>query len=335
VELIGLDAGFSPVKALRCLNIQWNRRYYEAGDYALQLRAADWDDTIAYVYAPDRPETGMVEKVEAGRTLKGDFVEVGGFFLEGMLNWKAVYPRLQAAGNAAGLCRALAAAHLTDAGVTVADGAPLGGDTAVDLLGDPLGDATYAMLKAQALSQRIRLHYETEALLYEVWQGLDRTQSQSENPYAVFSRSMGTADELTLTRDDSAWRNYAVAAYEGGVLEADLRTDAAQPKRVLYLDTGLGREDGQTEEAFLSAVRTAAETALGERTRILNVEATALQRNLLYRTDYDLGDLCDVRDDRLSAAFEARIIEADEVWKNNEHTVSLQFGDKIPVAYRR
>ena len=54
--------------------------------------------------------------------------------------------------------------------------------------------------------------------------------------------------------------------------------------------------------------------------------------NLFYRTDYDLGDLCDVRDDRLNLPFEARILEVNEVWKENTHTVTLQFGDESLTA---
>ncbi|MCE5343845.1 MAG: siphovirus ReqiPepy6 Gp37-like family protein [Eubacteriales bacterium] len=335
MELIGLDASFKPVKTLKCINIQWNRRYYEAGDYQLQLRAADWEPTIAYVYTPLRPETGMVEKIETEHTIKGDFVLVSGFFLEGMLNWKTVYPRYQATGNLSDTCRVLVALHMADTGVFTQAASALGSDAAFDSLGDPLGDVMYGALKLQAFSQRVRLDYERENLLYEVWQGLDRTQTQQTHTYAVFSQHFGTADEMTLTQDQSGYRNYAIAQYEGGALEVDLRGDGVQPKRVLYLDTGLSPADGQSEANFLAAVATAARTQLAQYARIVNVEVSVLQSNLLYLRDYDLGDLCDVRDDRLGLAFEARIIEAAEVWKANTHTISLQFGDKLPTVYRR
>ncbi len=335
MELLGLDAGFRPVKALVCINIQWNRRYYEAGDFQLQLRAADWDTAVAYVYTRERPETGMVEKIETEHNVKGDFVLVSGFFLEGMLNWKAIYPRCQAAGNLADECRALAAAYLADTGVTVPAAAPLGADAAFDAEGDLLGDVTYGLLRLQELGQRIRLDFRTGTLFYEVWRGLDRSQSQSENPYAVFSRGFGTVDTLTLTRDSSDYRNYAVAVYDGGALTVDVRADLAEPLRVLYVDTGLAAEEGQTQEAFLAAVRTAAFQALNSRARILNIDANVLQNNLRYLADYDLGDKCDVMDDRLQLAFEARVVEVNEVWKNNAHTVGIQFGDKLPTVYQR
>ena len=335
IDILGLDADFRPVKALQCMNIQWNRRYYEAGEYQLQLRAADYDERIAFVYASARPETGMVQKVETEHNVKGDFVLLSGYFLEGMLNWKAVYPRYMFSGNLSVACRALTAAHMAEWGIGLADGSVLGTDAVLDVVGDPLGDVTYGMLQLQQLSQRIRLDYGQGKMLYEVWQGLDRTQSQTAHPYAVFSQDFGTVDALTLTRDSSDYRNYAIAAYEGGALTVDLRTDVGEPRRTLYVDTGLA-EDGDLSGAnFLAAVETAARAELARHAKLVNLDATVLQGNTRYRVDYDLGDLCDVRDDRLSLAYEARIVEVNEVWKNNAHTVSLQFGDKIPTAYQQ
>ncbi|NLI21749.1 MAG: hypothetical protein GX418_09405 [Clostridiales bacterium] len=332
MEFIGLDAARQTVRTLRLLHMQWNRRYYEAGDFALQMRAADWDTAIAYVCAAGRPETGMVEKVETERTLKGDFVNVSGYFLEGMLNWKIVYPRYSGEGNVPQACRALVRALMGDTGVLAPEGEPLGQAALLDIEGDRLGDAAYAALRAQELGQRIRLI--GDQFLYEVWQGTDRTQSQTANPYAVFSRGFGTVDSLTLTRDTSALRNCALAVYEGGQLTVDLRA-GTEPQRMLYVETGLAQEEGQTEAAFLAAVEAQARAELAEYPAIVNIDATALQRNIRYGVDYDLGDRCDVRDDTLGLSFEARIIEANEVWKTNEHTVSLQFGDKLPTATQR
>ena len=335
MELLGLDSALQPVQTLRCIHIQWNRRYREAGDFLLQLRAEDFDSRIAYVYTDQRPETGMVQKLETEHTVKGDFVLVSGFFLEGMLNWKVLHPRAVATGNAAELCRALMRAHLPDTGVTVPDGQPMGGDAVLDVADEPLGDATYALLRGQGLGQRIRLNYADATLRYEVWQGMNRTQSQSVNAFAVFSQQFGTVDTLTLTRDHSDRRNFAIALYEGGELTVDVRASATEPKRALCVDTGINPTKWPTQAAMLAAVESAARAELQKRGELVNIEATVLQNNSFYRRDYDLGDLCDVRDDRLRLAFEARIIEVSEVWKENTHTVTLQFGDKIPTVYQR
>ena len=330
---MGLDKDLRPVGMLPCIHIQWNRRYYEAGDFTLQLRAVDFNASIVYVYTFDRPETGRVAKVETEHTIKGDLVQVSGFFLEGALNWKIVWPRAFGEGNLADACRALVAFHMVDTGVTVPSGVSMGDVAAFDVTGEPLGTTTYALLRLQSLSQRIRLDYSAGTMVYEVWQGLDRTQGQSTNAYAVFSQSFGTADEVILTTDDSAWRNVAIATYEGGAITVDVRAEEALPARVLFVQTGLALESGQTQAALLSAVRAQALVALSAYGQLVNIEATVLQANIRYLVDYDLGDLCDVRDDRLGLAFEARIVEVNEVFKQNTHTVSLTFGDKLPTSH--
>ena len=217
-------------------------------------------------------------------------------------------------------------------GITVSTGASLGGIAALDTLGEPLGDVTFALLRQQGLSQRIRMDDTTGALSYEVWQGIDRTQQQLSHPYAVFSQGFGTVDGLTLTQDSSDYRNFIIAAYADTTMALDCRTDLTEPVRSLYLDTGLTLTDGQAEADLLAAVRTRALTELARHPYQQSLNADTLQNNLFYRTDYDLGDLCDVRDDRLNLSFEARILEVNEVWKENAHTVTLEFGDESPTV---
>lgn len=338
MELMGLDVSFQPIKNnLTCINIQWNRRYYEVGDYAIQLRASDWNTDIVYIYTSERPEMGMVQKVETEHTVKGDFVNVSGFFLEGMLKWAVIYPAYSWSANLADMCRDMVWQYLHPDIPWLALLAPLtlGSETTVKFEnGEELAEATYAALKEQELSQYIRYDYVTSTLYYSVWQGKDRTQDQDVNPYALFGQDVGTVDTMTLTMDESAYKNYALALYDGGVTSVDLRT-VPEPRRVLYVDTGMTIEEGQSQEEFIAQVQTEARKQLKEFPRIVNIDATVLQNNSLYLVDYDLGDKCDVRDDRLQLAFATRIVEVNEVWKNNEHTVALQFGDKIPTEYRR
>lgn len=343
MELKGLDAGFHMVKMLRCVNIQWNRRYYQAGDFAIQLRMEDWDPAIAYIYTPQRPEMGMVEKVETEHNIKGDFVNVSGFFLEGLLNWKVIkaFVRVKEQEEyATDVAQALVNQfYLQDSNnppLIVDAASPLGElDIFSELEGQFLGDATYAILQLQEISQRVRYDYDTDTLHYQIWRGLDRTQSQNVNPYAVFSQNFGTVDGLTLTQDSSAYRNCAFVVYGDDVRDSVEDRPEGEPKRWIYMYSALNEADYSTTAKFKAAVRNEAMLALQDYKKLVNIEATVLQNNFFYLTDYDLGDKCDVQDDRLGLAFETRIIEINEVWKNNAHEVSLQFGDKIPTVYQR
>ena len=338
MELLGLDSSFVLIKTLRCTNIQWNRRYYEAGDFQLEMLASDWDTSIAYIYTHQRPETGMAQKIETEHTIKGEFVLVSGFFLEGMLNWKVTYPKHSSTGNVCAACKNLVTSLMADTGVSVATEADIGDSDSFDSESEPLGDATYAVLKKQQISQRIVFDYDTETLLYSIWRGLDRTQNQSVNTYAAFAQNFGNVDDLTLTQDTSDMRNYAVVQYtlaeDDAFMELDLRA-GTETKRILFIQSPVSQEEGQSDADYQAAVESDARTQMEEYEAVLNLDADVLQRNSFYLTDYDLGDKCDIRDDRLGLAFEARIIEINEVWKNNEHKVGVQFGNRIPTVYRK
>lgn len=333
MELIGLDASFGTVKTLKCINIQWNRKYYEAGDYEIQIPASEWNETIAYIYASDRTETGMVEKVVVEHTIKGTLVNVSGYFLEGMLNWKIIYPKYKGNASIVTLCETLVTTYLPELSLTVLHNTAILDTDYYEFDGEQLGDATYAALKRKESTQSI-VYSPAFGLGYVVGKGQDRTQSQSALPYAVFSQNNGTIEEMTLTRDSSAMRNFAQVLYDGGTFTIDLRT-GSEPKRILLIDTGMSKEEDQTTADFLATVDVEARKVLAEYPSIINIEADIMQTNLIYRTDYNLGTKCDIRDDRLKLAFEARIIGVREVWKGGVHTISLEFGDKIPTTYRR
>ena len=335
MELIGLDSHFARVKNLLCTNIQWNRRYYEAGDYMLELLAEDWDTSIVYIYTPDRPETGMVQKIESENTVKGDFVLVSGYFLEGMLNWKITWPEHKSTGNVCAACKSLVTSLMADTGVAVADETDIGGSEAFDSEKEKLGDATYAALKKQELSQRILFNYGTETMAYSIWQGLDRTQSQSENTYAAFAQNFGNVNKLVLTQDSSAMHNYAIVGYykdgDEKTMELDLRK-GEETKRILWINNSVYKDDDETDAEFLTAVESDARKLMEKYEAIENVAADVQQYNTYYMKDYDLGDKCYIRDDRMDLEFEARIIEVDEVWKENRHIVTVEFGNRIPTT---
>ena len=98
MQLLALDAGFQPVAYLPYLNLQWQREYYSPGKFSVQLAAENYDTRMAYLYTPDRPEMGIIQKPELSETVKGRFVQLSGFFLERLLDDKVVYPTYYATG---------------------------------------------------------------------------------------------------------------------------------------------------------------------------------------------------------------------------------------------
>lgn len=82
MELIGLGKNFETIGYIPYINLQWNRRYYEVGTWTAQIRAEDYDPRIMHVYSPDRPELGLLERMETQNNINGRFVLLSGRFLE-------------------------------------------------------------------------------------------------------------------------------------------------------------------------------------------------------------------------------------------------------------
>ena len=193
MQLLALDSGFQPVRYLNYFNLQWTREYYTIGQFSVQLAAADYQPQMAYLYTPDRPETGVIQKVELTETVKGRFVQLSGYFLEVILNDKVVYPTYYASGTIPATVAAMLRQYQDDIPLlTVADAPALQADAANwQETGGQLASVAYTKLQTVQCSLRCRYDFQANTITAEIWQGIDRTQAQSENPFVTFSDGFG------------------------------------------------------------------------------------------------------------------------------------------------
>lgn len=92
LEVFILDADFKRLTgSIPYDSLVWRRRYYGVGEFQMQVRSSLYSTDWAYVYCEDRPETGIIQKVEYDDTTAGprngeDTIILSGFFLEEVLN---------------------------------------------------------------------------------------------------------------------------------------------------------------------------------------------------------------------------------------------------------
>lgn len=335
MQLLALDEDFRPVAYLPYLNLQWTREYYAIGQFSAQIAAADYQPHMAYLYTPDRPETGIIQKVELTETVKGRFVQLSGYFLEAILNDKVVYPTYYASGTIPAAVVAMLRQYKDDIPLlTVADApADLDDSTAWQETGGALADVAYTKLQTVQYSLRCRYDYQANTITAEIWKGLDRTQEQSENPFVTFSDGFGNLAQVDASTDRSNWRNYAIIvgqdqAENRKVAYADL--SGGGYRRVLYVDARSERWDPeeQTEAEYLAGLQQKGLDKLLDYIVINNVDIQAAASGFVYRQDWDLGDRVDVLVESIALAMQARIVTVREVFKQNDHTVEIELGDK-------
>ena len=335
MQLLALDSNFQPIAYLPYFNLQWDREYYAIGQFSVQIAAANYDPAMAYLYTPDRPETGIIQKVELTESIKGRFVQLSGYFLEAVLNDKIVYPTFYANGSIPATVVAMLRQYKDDIPLlTVADApASLAENTSWQETGGQLADVAYT--KLQTVQHRLRspYHYQQNAITAEVWQGLDRTQEQTVNPFVTFSDGFGNLTEVDASTDRSNHKNYAVVtgqdqAENRKVAYADL--SGGGYKRILYVDARSERwdPDEQTETEYLAGLQQKGFDKLLDYQIVNNVDIQAAASGFVYLQDWDLGDLVDVIVADIDLAMQARIVTVREVFKQHNHTVEIELGDK-------
>lgn len=333
MDLWGLDESFNVVGVVPYLNLQWNRMYYEPGDYSALIPIDGYDPAIKYVYTKERPDFGLVQRVQTSRTVKGQFVTVSGFFAEKLLDRRVFYPKFTRTNNPNAIAEVAVRNHQPEGySISVIIKALMGERITAEWMGDEVGTALAEMLKTQEMAQQVFWDDALGTLRYRVWQGLDRTQSQTANNWALFTDEVNHVTDFTLTEDDSDCKNYVIMLYgdreSPTLLEVDGRKDSAEPRREMFLERyGTGQVVAELEQE--------AREALAERAVVENADIKVAQDGLLYLQDYDLGDKCDVINHRLQKSYEARLIGVREVFKENRHLVTLEFGEKLPTDYKK
>lgn len=335
MQLLALDENFRPVDYLAYFNLQWTREYYEIGQFSVQIAAANYKPEMAYLYTPDRPETGIIQKVELTETIKGRFVQMSGYFLEAILNDKIVYPTFYATGTIPAAVVAMLRQYQDDIPLlTVADAPATQVDAASwQETGGQMASVAYTKLQTVQHSLRCRYDYQANTITAEVWQGLDRTQEQTENPFVTFSDGFGNLMEVDASKDTSNYRNYAIVcgqdqAENRKVAYVDL--SGGGYKKILYVDAKNERWDPekQTEAEYLASLQQIGLDKLLDYTSIINVDIQAAASGFVYRQDWDLGDRVDAIVKDIGLAMQARIITVREVFKKGNHTIEIELGDK-------
>lgn len=331
MELTALDVNYQVLGAIQYTSLQWNRKYYEAGTFEIQLVRADYLPGTAFVFTPERPELGVVDKVETKTQVNGEFVMISGFFAEKLLDRNIFYPKFTMNGKASNIAEDAVSGYPPDGFSITVLPADFGDSASVEWLGDDVGKAVYSMLKTKEMSHSVYFDTADERLKYKVWQGKNRTQAQNVDSWALFTEDSVAVTSFKITEDTSDYRNYAVVLYgqtdNPSVLEIDVRKPG-EPKRKLFVQK---YGTNQTEDE----VRQFASERLQEYAAIETADIEVIQDGLFYLRDYDLGDKCDVIDHDLEKAYETRLIGVTEAFEGGKHVIALEFGEKLPTEYSK
>ena len=240
MQFIVFDKDFQTIGSIQVFNtLLWYRRYYSPGIFELHIPAEYFDliNSGQYLYRNDRTELGVIREVNFMRGQRSEKTAYcKGYFAEHLLNNNVIYPTFSKTGTPETLAHSVIDQYIINPAnaarkiQNIKLGPAKGGGASITLqnTGDNVGDRLYDTLKTQEMSQRLVFDYLENSLTYEVWKGLDRTDTQEVNSWAIFSDSFRNIKNAQYDRDESDCKNVAYVAGEGEgaarkVVEIDVR----------------------------------------------------------------------------------------------------------------
>lgn len=353
MELYIFDASLNFVGLLDSYtSLQWTRRYAKCGEFELHCSLDPENLALLargnVVWKKDDPEAGYIEYRQMVQDANGNEVLViKGKFLSGYLDRRIIWGQEILQTTAESAMRTLVTKH----GITPADPNRIipnlilaglkGYSQAVNYQTSyaNLLDEIEALCGMSQLGYRVNFDTANKKLVFEVYEGLDRTSGQSVNPRAIFSKEF---DNILMQNYTDSLNNYRNLALVGGMGEGTARklvtvgTSTGLDRFELFDDakslTNVVNDVTLTDLEYADTLIESGNSKLAETQEIQTFDSKVnLNSNLVYKTDYDLGDIVTCVSKKWGLTIDARITEVIEVYEEAGLSISVTFGNNIPT----
>lgn len=326
-------------------SLVWNRKYYECGNFTLQTKLAKYNDikVAKYIYCKDFVETGVIEAIKIHES--SQIVETSGRFLESILTKRVINTTKKFSNK---ITEDIVRSLITDIAISdtnrkidklvLGTRQGLGKSRTIQMTGDVLLDKIYELCKEDELGFRVKYDFDNDEIVAEVWQGLDRVDTQTTNTWAIFSRNFENITDSEYNTDSTQYRNYAYV--EGELTEedgtktrvntiVDIRKEGEE-RLELYVDArDLQKDEETTDIEYMEMLKERGKEKLAENNKVEEASfAIDPYSNLKYKTDFDLGDKVVYKNDELGFNIENRIVGISEAYENGNKTIDVTFGDE-------
>lgn len=355
-NVIALDKNFQIVSLLRFTNLQWNRKYYEAGNFSIRIPIEQYSSDIMYIYTKDRPELGKVTQLNYVEQDRYKYMQLSGYFLEKTLDRHVCYP--QGTSNitnspswvfSSGFAEDVAFAYFNGFKTIAATT----GSSVLDIQagisqrrgkqsihyrnGENLGYKIYDILKPSEMSCRVLYDFVDSIKKFECWSGLDRTEGNADgNNPVIFSTKYGNIKNPNILIEENSYKNACIMTNEQLVNDVSTFTSQAvfnvaiddSEVNFLYQKSALNAGDYTASELQV-ALQNEGMNAVQKFPKTFNVEFDAMAGSYEYGTDFDLGDKVSIEVPEINFSVQARLIGCYEVMKSGQWIMTMEFGTPI------
>lgn len=333
-------------------SLRWVRRYSKCGEF--ELHCSLTPETLELlkrgnvIWKKDDLEAGYIEYRNLTQDTTGKEVLVlKGKFLTGYLNRRIVWDRQNLNTTSEFAIRELINKNAIN---------PIDTDRKINLmaLGEVknytqslnkqvsyknLLETVEEIANTNELGIRTLIDIQNKQMIFDIYEGLDRTAGQSINAPAIFSKEFENILEQEFTDSFNNYRNLALVAGEGEGSARELVTvgqGIGLDRFELFVDAkDLQSTDGDTTipiEQYREMLEDRGLSKLSEHKEIQTFDSKInLNSNLVYKEDFDLGDIVTCTSKKWGITIDTRITEVEEVYEESGKQINVVFGNNIPT----
>ncbi len=335
------------------ISFRWTRKYSKCGSF--ELHCASTTSGLEYlvrdniIYKPGDVEAGVINTIHVKTDAEGKEITIAkGTFLTGYLARRLIWGSEILTGAAELSMRTLVTKNCiapSDSAriIPLLELAPIQNLVeAIDYQSSykNLLEELDIMASVTQLGYRIRFDLTNKKLIFEVYKGLDRTEGQSTNPRAIFSKEF---DNILESEYIDSLNNYANVVLVGGTQDdpyyekfMTVGNAVGLARFEIFNDqSGIPTQDENgylTTTAYNNLLIGKGNEVLAETTELKTFTSTiSTDGNLKYKVDFDLGDIITIVSKRLGLTLDTRIAEIEEVYEVTGLKINVIFGNNIPT----
>ena len=322
----------------------WTSRYYDHGDFEIVTGVSAKNVTMLkvgnYVTREDDDNVGIIESVSVDITEEDEeTLIIYGRFATQILGRRIIANQTQVNGRVSDAIYHLINDAIINPSITnrKISNFTLGTYTNSNKINAQYtGKNLYTVISDICLQYGLGLKVtlnDSNEFVFELYEGVDRSYDQSENPYMVFS---DTYDNLLNAQYEKNAQNIVTNVLAAGEGEGDARkmiwvSNEADPSglaRYEYFDDSrnVSSNDGEIPES--EYMNQLAEAGKENLTSYETKFAGQVDfNNVKFKEDIFLGDICTIENSKLGKSFNTRIIEIIEsIDESGKYSIIPTFG---------
>ncbi|MED1419012.1 siphovirus ReqiPepy6 Gp37-like family protein [Bacillus smithii] len=341
------------------ISLIWHRDYYKAGTFELHLQLPDKDQEAQeliqllqkgniLVKEDSLDEGGYIDDITLDDQ-QNETLVVTGYFLDNFIARRIVWGQQQSSGTVEEVFKYFVdinCIHPSDTNrvipsLTLSQNRGISKTANEVSAYDNLADLIESLSTKYDVGWRVLFDLANKQYIFDVYEGLDRSINQSNNPRAIFALEFENVLKQTYKDSDRDHKNVALVAGQGEEGDRQMVTinnDISGFDRIeMFVDEqnlSYTLEDGYvlTDEEYAALLEEQGKIKLAEAQPIQTFESgISVTSNLIYKQDFDLGDIVTVLNNRWGVLLNTRITVVEEVYENDTVDIRVNFGSNIPT----